>query len=113
MPATRLILSEILAEHDLSQYYLAESLQFPLVTIGLNNGRRERLTNETWELIPSPESADYTNEPELALAQVAGRLEEIIEDEDNREDVLSWAKRVEKGKWTVEEFEEKVNDLIN
>ena len=38
-------------------------------------------------------------------------LHEIV-DEDDRDDILDWAKRVNDGKWTEEKFQEKIQEKL-
>ena len=35
-----------------------------------------------------------------------------IADEDDRDDIADWAKRVKDGKWTEEKFQEKIQEKI-
>ena len=36
-----------------------------------------------------------------------------LEDEDDQDDIRSWARRVKKGRLTKDEFEERVQDLLS
>ncbi len=72
-------ISEVLAEHGLSQLHVAETEKYAHVTYFLNGGREEEWTGETRVLVPSPRDvATYDQKPEMSAMEVADRFAEEI-----------------------------------
>lgn len=80
-------LSEIISDHSLKQFHIAESEKFPHVTYFFNGENHQPHLNETWEEIPSPRDVPtYDKKPEMSAYQVTDRL--ISEIKKNTNDFI-------------------------
>ncbi len=69
------ILAEVLSEHNLKQFRIAETEKYAHVTFFFNGGREEPFKGEERLLIPSPKVATYDLKPEMSAYRVT---EEVI-----------------------------------
>jgi 2,3-bisphosphoglycerate-independent phosphoglycerate mutase len=73
------VLGELLAEHDLLQFRIAETEKFSHVTSFVNGGREAPFPGEDRLLIPSPRVKTYDLKPELAAFEIGDALIERIQ----------------------------------
>ena len=73
------VLADVLAEHGLSQYHIAETEKYAHVTFFLNGGIEAQKQGEERKLISSPKVATYDLQPEMSEPEVANALCEAIE----------------------------------
>ena len=71
-------LSDILAEHNISQLHIAETEKYAHVTYFFNGGREKEEVKEKFYLIPSPRVESYAKKPEMSLYQVVSTLLSLI-----------------------------------
>ena len=72
------VLGQVLSEHNIKQYRIAETEKYAHVTYFFNGGREEPFTGEDRLLIPSPKVATYDLQPEMSLPQVTSNLVNAI-----------------------------------
>jgi 2,3-bisphosphoglycerate-independent phosphoglycerate mutase len=72
------VLSEVFAEHDLSQFHIAETEKYAHVTFFLDGGVEKASSGEERLMIPSPQVTTYDKQPEMSAAKVAEKLIENI-----------------------------------
>jgi 2,3-bisphosphoglycerate-independent phosphoglycerate mutase len=73
------LLVDILSEHGLRQFRLAETEKYAHVTFFFNGGVETPYPGESRLLIPSPRVATYDLQPEMSLRQVTDALVTAIE----------------------------------
>jgi len=71
-------LSDVLAQHHLSQLHIAETEKYAHVTFFFNGGREEPVPGETRILIPSPLVATYDLKPEMSVHLITEELVKAI-----------------------------------
>ena len=74
--------------------------------------RLNRTLNIQWALDIAAQFPEEENATQRLSTNLESWLHEVP-DEDDREDIESWAKRVAKGKYTEEAFATKIRDLLN
>lgn len=74
----RHVLADVLSEHGLRQYHIAETEKYAHVTFFFNGGVEEPKPGETRMLIPSPKVATYDLQPEMSEPGVARTLSSAI-----------------------------------
>lgn len=72
------VLADVLAEHDLRQFHIAETEKYAHVTFFFNGGIEEPKVNEVRKLIASPKVATYDLQPEMSEPAVAQTLHDAI-----------------------------------
>jgi 2,3-bisphosphoglycerate-independent phosphoglycerate mutase len=70
--------AELVAEHGLRQFHVAETEKYAHVTYFFNGGREEPFAGEDRVLVPSPRVMTYDLAPEMSAASVAARLAEAV-----------------------------------
>ena len=70
--------AEVVADHGLHQFHVAETEKYAHVTYFFNGGREEPFPNEDRVLVPSPKVATYDLQPEMSAAAVADTLVQAI-----------------------------------
>ncbi|PIF03962.1 MAG: phosphoglycerate mutase (2,3-diphosphoglycerate-independent) [Arcobacter sp.] len=73
------VLSEVIANHNLTQLHTAETEKYAHVTFFFNGGREEPFKNEQRVLIPSPKVATYDMKPEMSAPEVSKAVQDGIE----------------------------------
>lgn len=71
-------LSQVLAEHGISQLHLAESEKERMVTYYFDGLRTDRFPQEEVLIIPSPKVATYDKKPEMSVRQLAKEAKKAI-----------------------------------
>jgi len=74
------VLSEVIANKNLSQLHTAETEKYAHVTFFFNGGREEPFINEERVLIPSPKVDTYDLKPEMSAPEVSQAVQKGIED---------------------------------
>ena len=69
---------EVIARHGLRQLRIAETEKYAHVTFFFNGGEEKVFRNEDRILVPSPHVRTYDLQPEMAAAEVAGKMVEAI-----------------------------------
>lgn len=67
-------LGRVLAEHDLSQFRLAETEKYPHATYFFSGGREKPFPGEVRMIIPSPKVSTYDLQPEMSAREVSQKL---------------------------------------
>ncbi len=75
------ILAQVLAEHNLTQFRIAETEKYAHVTYFFNGGEEEPVKGEHRVLVASPKVATYDLQPEMSAADVASRAMEALGDD--------------------------------
>jgi 2,3-bisphosphoglycerate-independent phosphoglycerate mutase len=75
------VLSEVIANKNLSQLHTAETEKYAHVTFFFNGGIEEAFKNEKRVLIPSPKVSTYDLKPEMSAPEVSQAVQEGIEEE--------------------------------
>ncbi len=75
------ILSEVIANNNLTQFHTAETEKYAHVTFFFNGGVEEPLENETRVLIPSPKIATYDLMPKMSAPKVCDAVLKAMESE--------------------------------
>ena len=70
-------LGQVIAEHGLKQFRLAETEKYAHVTYFFNGGREEPFPGEDRELIPSPQVDTYDITPKMSAIEITSKLIEI------------------------------------
>jgi len=73
------VLSEVIANNNLTQLHTAETEKYAHVTFFFNGGVEDPFTNEERVLIPSPKVATYDMKPEMSAPEVSQAVQEGIE----------------------------------
>ncbi|MBY0403743.1 MAG: 2,3-bisphosphoglycerate-independent phosphoglycerate mutase [Cyanobacteria bacterium] len=73
------VLAEIVSEHGLKQFHVAETEKYAHVTFFFNGGQEKPFPGEDRLLIPSPKVATYDLQPEMSLKGVTEGLVSAIE----------------------------------
>ncbi len=73
------VLADVLAEHGLRQFHIAETEKYAHVTFFLNGGAEPPKRGEERVLVPSPKVATYDLQPEMSEPEVTRLLTEAIE----------------------------------
>lgn len=74
-------LGEVIADHGMTQFRIAETEKYPHVTYFMNGGREEAFAGETRKIVPSPHVATYDLQPEMSAQGVADALTAAIQSE--------------------------------
>lgn len=72
------VLADVLAEHGLTQYHIAETEKYAHVTFFFNGGREEPKKGEIRKLVASPKVATYDMQPEMSAHEVCDDLVDAI-----------------------------------
>ena len=72
-------LAEVVSNHGLRQYHVAETEKYAHVTYFLNGGREAAFKGEARTLIPSPKVATYDLQPEMSAPEVTADVVRHIE----------------------------------
>jgi len=78
-------LSEVIAQHNLTQLHTAETEKYAHVTFFFNGGIEDPFKNEKRVLIPSPKVETYDMKPEMSAPEVSLAVQEGI---DNKTDFI-------------------------
>ncbi len=73
------VLADVLAEHHLEQYHIAETEKYAHVTFFFNGGRETPKEGEKRKLVPSPKVATYDLKPEMSANEVCDNLVNAID----------------------------------
>lgn len=73
------VLADVLAEHQLRQFHIAETEKYAHVTFFFNGGREAPKDGEIRKLIPSPKVATYDLQPEMSAHEVCDALVHAID----------------------------------
>jgi 2,3-bisphosphoglycerate-independent phosphoglycerate mutase len=77
-------LAQVLSDHQLSQFHIAETEKYAHVTYFFNGGREEPFPLEEHFLIPSPKVATYDLAPEMSADKVTQKvIERLKTNQDN------------------------------
>ena len=71
-------LAEVVSQHGLRQYHVAETEKYAHVTYFLNGGAEAPFKDEDRKLIPSPKVATYDLQPEMSADEVANDVIEQV-----------------------------------
>jgi 2,3-bisphosphoglycerate-independent phosphoglycerate mutase len=71
-------LSQVLSEHGISQFRIAETEKYPHITFFFNSGKESPDPLETRVLIDSPKVATYDLAPQMSVLEVTDKLEQAI-----------------------------------
>lgn len=71
-------LAEIVAEHNLKQYHVAETEKYAHVTYFLNGGQEAPFPGEERKMIPSLKVATYDLEPEMSAKEIASDVSAVL-----------------------------------
>jgi 2,3-bisphosphoglycerate-independent phosphoglycerate mutase len=74
-------LSEIISQHGLHQYHLAESEKYSHVTFFFNGGNNQPFPGETDIRIPSPKGIPVEQNPQLSLSEVTENLKHALRED--------------------------------
>lgn len=73
-------LAEVLSQHGLRQYHVAETEKYAHVTYFLNGGQEAAFAGETRKMIPSLKVATYDLQPEMSAKEIASDVETALAD---------------------------------
>ncbi|MGF1503705.1 MAG: 2,3-bisphosphoglycerate-independent phosphoglycerate mutase [Anaerolineae bacterium] len=76
-------LAEVLADHGLTQFHIAETEKYPHVTYFFNGRQEEPFEGESREIIPSPKVATYDLQPEMSAPAVTETILKRIAEHDD------------------------------
>lgn len=68
------ILAEVVAEHGLRQFHIAETEKYAHVTYFFNGGVEQPYPGEDRQMVPSPKVATYDLQPEMSALEVTDEL---------------------------------------
>lgn len=71
-------LAEVVSDHGMSQYHVAETEKYAHVTYFFNGGREESFAGEDRQLIPSPKVATYDQVPAMSAREIADDIVQTI-----------------------------------
>lgn len=71
-------LAEVLSQHGLQQYHVAETEKYAHVTYFLNGGQEAAFAGETRKMIPSLKVATYDLQPEMSAKEIASDVEAVL-----------------------------------
>jgi len=72
-------LGQVISEHGLKQFRLAETEKYAHVTYFFNGGREEPFPGEDRALIPSPQVETYDYTPDMSALEITSKLIEITQ----------------------------------
>lgn len=84
-------LGELFADHGLTQLRIAESEKFAHVTYFFNGGREKPYTGETDVKIPSINTKDFSEHPEMSAKEITNRVIKEIEKDTYDVIVMNYA----------------------
>ena len=84
-------LSEVIADHGLRQFHVAETEKYAHVTYFINGGRERAFPGEERLLVPSPRVATYDTVPEMSAAPITAAVVSHIERGDDALIVVNYA----------------------
>lgn len=85
------VLADVLAEHGLKQYHIAETEKYAHVTFFFNGGVEEPKALETRTLIASPKVATYDLQPEMSEPEVTEALVSAIDNDEADVYIVNYA----------------------
>lgn len=85
------ILGQVISEHGLRQFRIAETEKYAHVAYFFNGGIEQPFEGEDRELIPSPMVATYDQQPEMSAKEVTARAVEAISQRQYSLVVLNYA----------------------
>jgi 2,3-bisphosphoglycerate-independent phosphoglycerate mutase len=85
------VLADVLAEHGLRQYHIAETEKYAHVTFFLNGGREAEKVGEERALIASPKVATYDLQPRMSEPEVAQTLADAIDADESDFYIVNFA----------------------
>lgn len=71
-------LAEVVSQHGLRQYHVAETEKYAHVTYFFNGGREEPFSGEERQLIPSPKVATYDQAPAMSAHEITADIVKTI-----------------------------------
>lgn len=84
-------IAEVVSNHKLSQFHVAETEKYAHVTYFINGGQEEAFPGEERLMIPSPKVATYDEAPDMSAQEITGAVLERLENNDDALIVANFA----------------------
>lgn len=84
-------LAEVVSQHGLKQFHVAETEKYAHVTYFINGGREKAFKNEERLMIPSPKVATYDERPDMSAQEITGAVLERLQNDDDDLIIVNFA----------------------